>query len=241
MPRRSTCLFVDTTKTDFPAVSPGPATPSLIERPLRDQLNQRPRLPVTLTGDRDRPAADSSPLAETATSAEMRLQNVQAGRASTGVQHACATNQPTMTQHASPKPPGQSTIRSKLPKGCHTGQDATVLLTCDDLNDILHSRSPRQVNQVITPRDTLIVLASIGVPALSVITRYCTRGDLRAVIVGHRCDWTPDRVAAMIDGHVAVPVCIWKARPAFGRFEMVVQHEVPSLTVKPRKVKKARS
>jgi hypothetical protein len=65
--------------------------------------------------------------------------------------------------------------------------------------------------------------------------------ELRAVIIGHRCAWTPGRVAAMIDGHVTAPVRIWKAHPAFGRFAMVEQRAVPSVTVKPPKAKKAMS
>lgn len=64
--------------------------------------------------------------------------------------------------------------------------------------------------------------------------------ELRTVIIGHRCTWTPDRAATMIDGHMTAAVRIWKARPAFGRFAMVEQHEVPSLTVKPVKAKKSR-
>lgn len=71
-------------------------------------------------------------------------------------------------------------------------------------------------------------------------TDFGQQVELRAVILGHRCTWTTDKVAKMIEGHVTAPVRIWKARPAFGRFAMVEQHEVPSVTVKPPKVKKAR-
>lgn len=57
--------------------------------------------------------------------------------------------------------------------------------------------------------------------------------DLRAVIIGHRCAWTPSTVSTMIAKDVTSPVRIWKAHPAFGRFEMVEQNEVRSIMIKP--------
>jgi Protein of unknown function (DUF2971) len=87
------------------------------------------------------------------------------------------------------------------------------------------------------------VLAQLKTPDPSNGLYYTNFGhqvELRAVILGHRCTWTTAKVVKMIDGHVTAPVRIWKARPAFGRFAMVEQHEVPSVTVKPPKTKKAR-
>lgn len=71
-------------------------------------------------------------------------------------------------------------------------------------------------------------------------TDFGQQVELRAVIIGHRCTWTPGNVATMIGGHVTAPVRVWKARPAFGRFAMVEQHKMPTLTIKPPKAKKAR-
>lgn len=71
-------------------------------------------------------------------------------------------------------------------------------------------------------------------------TNFGRQVELRAVILGHRCTWTTDKVAKILEGHVPAPVRIWKARPAFGRFAMVEQNEVPSVAVKPTKAKKPR-
>jgi hypothetical protein len=71
-------------------------------------------------------------------------------------------------------------------------------------------------------------------------TDFGQQVELRAVILGCRCTWTTDKVVKVIDRHVTAPVRIWKARPAFGRFAMVEQHEMTSETVRPPKVKKTR-
>jgi hypothetical protein len=56
--------------------------------------------------------------------------------------------------------------------------------------------------------------------------------QLRDVILGHRCSWTPKQVEELVGGPVAtVRVC--KARPAFGRFEMVEDQRFKAITVKP--------
>jgi len=57
--------------------------------------------------------------------------------------------------------------------------------------------------------------------------------QLRDVIIGHRCAWTLAHVRSLLSDVVA-SVRICKARPAFGRFEMVEQHNVRPVTVKPK-------
>jgi hypothetical protein len=57
--------------------------------------------------------------------------------------------------------------------------------------------------------------------------------SLREVILGHRCPWTISRAARLLD-KVAEPVRICKARPAFGKFEMVEKRDVKAQTIKPR-------
>jgi hypothetical protein len=55
---------------------------------------------------------------------------------------------------------------------------------------------------------------------------------LREIIIGHRCSWTVATVRPLL-GSAAQPVRICKARPAFGRFEMVENRSVRAVTVKP--------
>lgn len=71
-------------------------------------------------------------------------------------------------------------------------------------------------------------------------TDFGAQLELRAVIIGYRCPWTIERVFEMINGHVTAPVRIWKARPAFGRFAIVEQHDIPAKSVRPSKLKKTR-
>jgi hypothetical protein len=56
--------------------------------------------------------------------------------------------------------------------------------------------------------------------------------QLREVIIGYRCTWsiaiTRETVA-----EVDAPVRICKARPAFGKFEMIEQQQVKPVTIKP--------
>jgi hypothetical protein len=55
---------------------------------------------------------------------------------------------------------------------------------------------------------------------------------LREVILGHRCQWTRQQVKALVRAPAAsVRVC--KARPAFGRFEMVENQLFKPMTLKP--------
>lgn len=108
--------------------------------------------------------------------------------------------------------------------------------------------SAELINQVILTKSTAWeyehewrVLSQLKTPDPSNGLYYIDFGpqvELRSVIIGHRCAWTPGKVATMIDGNVTASVRVWKARPAFGRFAMVEQHNVPSLTIKPAKVKK---
>lgn len=70
-------------------------------------------------------------------------------------------------------------------------------------------------------------------------TDFGPQVQLRAVIIGHRCAWTTAKVVELL-GQVAAPVRVWKARPAFGQFEMVEQHQVKSVTVHPPKATKRR-
>lgn len=84
---------VTTDMTDFSAVSAALAPAGLIRRPLRDLLIRLPQLPVTPTGAPDWNAADPDLLVELGTSAELLMQIVHAGLASTGVLHACSVRQ----------------------------------------------------------------------------------------------------------------------------------------------------
>jgi len=60
--------------------------------------------------------------------------------------------------------------------------------------------------------------------------------ELRELIIGHRCAWTNVDVERLL-GDVAAPVRICKARPAFGRFEMVEQGLMRPVTVRPASAK----
>jgi hypothetical protein len=57
---------------------------------------------------------------------------------------------------------------------------------------------------------------------------------LREVISGYRCTWTTSIIRSML-GTVTQPVRIRKARPAFGKFEMVEDRRIKAITVKPKK------
>jgi hypothetical protein len=67
-------------------------------------------------------------------------------------------------------------------------------------------------------------------------TDFCPQVQLREVIIGHRCAWTIAHVEQLL-GDVAAPVRICKARPAFGRFEMVEQGLMRPVTVRPIRAK----
>jgi hypothetical protein len=71
-------------------------------------------------------------------------------------------------------------------------------------------------------------------------TDFGSQMQLRSVIIGHRCTWTTMKVVELL-GQVVEPVRVWKARPAFGRFAMVEQHQVKSVTVRPPKASRRRS
>jgi hypothetical protein len=57
---------------------------------------------------------------------------------------------------------------------------------------------------------------------------------LREVIIGYRCIWTAVDVRPML-GSVGDSVRVCKARPAFGKFEMVEDRQVKAVTLKPTK------
>ena len=57
--------------------------------------------------------------------------------------------------------------------------------------------------------------------------------QLREVIIGHRCSWTPAKARDLVADNIEQPVRICKARPAFGRFEMVEQRLAKPLVVEP--------
>jgi hypothetical protein len=57
---------------------------------------------------------------------------------------------------------------------------------------------------------------------------------LRDVIVGHRCAWIVHAIRPML-GTVTEPIRICKARPAFGRFEMVENKQIKAVTIKSQK------
>jgi len=56
--------------------------------------------------------------------------------------------------------------------------------------------------------------------------------QLRKIIVGHRCDWTPETVRLFLDEPTS-SIRICKARPGFGRFEMVEQQQFSPVTIEP--------
>jgi Protein of unknown function (DUF2971) len=62
-----------------------------------------------------------------------------------------------------------------------------------------------------------------------------TQVTLREVIIGQRCAWTAAAVGPML-GAVVESVRICKARPAFGKFEMVEDRHVKAVTVRDEKV-----
>jgi hypothetical protein len=61
-------------------------------------------------------------------------------------------------------------------------------------------------------------------------TEFGPQIKLREVIIGHRCTWTAESVRKLI-GKTEVSVRIYKARPAFGKFEMVEQKSFKRLTI----------
>lgn len=56
--------------------------------------------------------------------------------------------------------------------------------------------------------------------------------QLREVVIGHRCTWSIASARQLI-GEVPLSVRICKARPAFGKFEMVEQLALKAVTVRP--------
>ncbi|MBK9624981.1 MAG: DUF2971 domain-containing protein [Rhodocyclaceae bacterium] len=66
-------------------------------------------------------------------------------------------------------------------------------------------------------------------------TDFGSQVQLRSVIIGYRCTWTIAEVVSLL-GQVVEPVRVWKVRPAFGRFAMVEQHGIKSVTIHPPKV-----
>ena len=67
-------------------------------------------------------------------------------------------------------------------------------------------------------------------------TEFGPQVQLREVVIGHRCPWKTTKVIELL-GDVVAPVRICKARPAFGRFEIIEQSLVRPVTVKPKKMK----
>ncbi|MBM0108595.1 DUF2971 domain-containing protein [Steroidobacter sp. S1-65] len=61
-------------------------------------------------------------------------------------------------------------------------------------------------------------------------TEFGAKVDLREVIIGHRCSWSMAKTRELV-GKVDRPVRICRARPAFGRFEMVEQRLVRSAVI----------
>jgi hypothetical protein len=110
-----------------------------------------------------------------------------------------------------------------------------------------HGLSVELLRKVLTTKSTAWkaeaerrVLAPLKVPDPKNGLYYTDFGpqvQLREVIIGHRCGWTTKKVIDLL-GAVTAPVRIWKARPAFGLFAMVVQQEVKSITVRPPKALK---
>jgi hypothetical protein len=67
-------------------------------------------------------------------------------------------------------------------------------------------------------------------------TEFGPQVQLRELVLGHRCAWTVAGTAKLV-GNVNQSVRICKARPAFGKFEMVEKRDVRPRTIKPSKVK----
>jgi len=65
-------------------------------------------------------------------------------------------------------------------------------------------------------------------------TAFGPQIQLREVIIGHRCTWHTESTRKLID-KVELSVRICKARPAFGKFEMVEQKQVRPVTLQPTK------
>lgn len=63
---------------------------------------------------------------------------------------------------------------------------------------------------------------------------FGTQLTLCEIVIGHRCPWTAHGIRPML-GAVTDPVRICRARPAFGRFEMVENKQFKGVTIKPRK------
>ncbi len=113
-----------------------------------------------------------------------------------------------------------------------------------------HGLSVELLNKVLISKSTAWkseaerrVLAELKIPDPNTGLYYTDFGpqlQLRAVIIGHRCAWTTAKVVDLL-GEVVAPVRVWKARPAFGRFAMVEQHQVKAVTVRPQKGLKRRS
>jgi hypothetical protein len=107
-----------------------------------------------------------------------------------------------------------------------------------------HGLSVELLNKVLTTKSTAWAseqerrtLAALKTPDPNNGLYYTDFGpqvQLRAVIIGHRCTWTTAKVVDLL-GEVAAPVRVWKARPAFGRFAMVEQHQVKPVTLRPPK------
>jgi hypothetical protein len=57
--------------------------------------------------------------------------------------------------------------------------------------------------------------------------------QLRELIMGHRCEWTIDNAFLLIAEKEPVRIC--KARPAFGKFEMIESNDFRPRKTKPRK------
>jgi hypothetical protein len=56
--------------------------------------------------------------------------------------------------------------------------------------------------------------------------------QLREVVIGCRCGWTVDHVRGLVR-NVVDPVRVCKARPAFGKFEMIEQGEFKPVILRP--------
>lgn len=110
-----------------------------------------------------------------------------------------------------------------------------------------HGLSVELLNKVLTTKSTAWeaekehrVLAALKTPDPNnglYYTEFGSQLQLRAVIIGYRCAWTTAKVVNFL-GQVMAPVRVWKARPAFGRFAMVEQQQVKSVTVRPPKTSK---
>ncbi len=65
-------------------------------------------------------------------------------------------------------------------------------------------------------------------------TDFGVQLQLREVIIGYRCSWSVPKSRTLV-GEVHWPVRICKARPAFGKFEMIEQRRVKPVLVMPTK------